>query len=142
MINERKIAYSEIYTILQMVDPQYLDKIPNRLQKIIIEEMDKNYHSKIVPNLPLKEQGLHERTYAILAMLNLNYWCENQEQKDKLLKIYNDNEKIKNEKLKEKYSLNNILNNNTTTTTNTISLLECKKTIFQKIFDKIKNLFR
>ena len=87
MINERAIAYSEVYTILKMMNPQYLDKIPNKLQKAIIEEMDKNYQPKIVSNIPLKDQKLKPKTYTILAMLNLNYWCETQEHKEELLKI-------------------------------------------------------
>ena len=54
MINERAIAYSEVYTILKMMNPQYLDKIPNKLQKAIIEEMDKNYQPKIVSIIGVK----------------------------------------------------------------------------------------
>ena len=47
MVNERAIAYSEVYAILKRMDQQYIDKIPRKLKNIIIEEMDKNYKPQI-----------------------------------------------------------------------------------------------
>ena len=146
MINERAIAYSEVYTILKMMSPQYLDKIPNKLQKVIMEEMDKNYQPKIVSGIPLKNQNLHSKTYTILAMLNLNYWCETKEHKEELLKIYSDNEKIKDAKLREQYNPDNIFKNKThntaNTSTDTVALVEYRESIFKRVLDKIKSFFR
>ena len=33
---------------------------------------------------PLKEQNLKQRTFDILGMIKLNYWCENEDEKDLL----------------------------------------------------------
>ena len=133
MINERAVAYSEVYAILKMMDPLYLDKIPNRLQQIIIEEMDKDYQPKIVSN-------------TILAMLNLNYWCQSQEHKEELLKIYSNNERIKDEKIRELYNPDNIFKNkihNTANNTNeTMALVEYKESVFKRLINKIKELFK
>lgn len=146
MINERAVAYSEVYAILKMMDPLYLDKIPNRLQQIIIEEMDKDYQPKIVSNIPLKSQKLHAKTYTILAMLNLNYWCQSQEHKEELLKIYSNNERIKDEKIRELYNPDNIFKNKTHNTANntneTMALVEYKESVFKRLINKIKELFK
>lgn len=145
MINERAIAYSEVYAILKMMNPQYLDKIPNKLQEAIIEEMDKNYQPKIVSDIPLKDQKLKPKTYTILAMLNLNYWCESQEHKEELLKIYSNNEKIKEAKIREQYNPDNIFKNRTNSTANnttdTVALVGYKESVFKRFLDKIKSIF-
>lgn len=145
MINERAIAYSEVYAILKMMNPQYLDKIPNKLQEAIIEEMDKNYQPKIVSDIPLKDQKLKPKTYTILAMLNLNYWCESQEHKEELLKLYSNNEKIKEAKIREQYNPDNIFKNKTNSTenntTDTVALVGYKESVFKRLLDKIKSIF-
>ena len=145
MVNERAIAYSEVYAILKMMDYEYFDKIPNRLQKVIMEEMDKNYRPKIISSIPLKNQKLHAKTYAILAMLNLNYWCENQNHKEELLKIYSENEEIKNSKMREQYNLDNIFKNKIhnieTNITEPIALVKYKESIFKRIINKTKSIF-
>ena len=57
--------------------------------------MDKKYKPDINPNIPLKEQNLCKKTYTILAMLNINYWCEGQEKKNELIQLYKNNDKLK-----------------------------------------------
>lgn len=108
MISERACAYSEVYAILQLMDQKYINKIPHRLQEIIIEEMDKNYKPNIVPDTPLKEQPLHQKTFTILAMINLNYWCEDTKCKEELIEIYTQNEKNKIEEMQKKFNPDNL----------------------------------
>ena len=107
--------------------------------------MDKNYQPKIVSNIPLKDQKLKPKTYTILAMLNLNYWCETQEHKEELLKIYSNNEKIKDSKIREQYNPDNIFKNRThntaNNTTDTVALVEYKESVFKRFLDKIKSIF-
>ena len=145
MASERAIAYSEVYAILKMMNYEYLEKIPNRLQKVIMEEMDKNYQPKIIPGIPLKNQKLHAKTYTILAMLNLNYWCENQEHKEELLKKYSENEEIKNLKIREQYNPDNLFKNKDIKeeiTEETVAMIEYKESILSRIINKIKRIFK
>ena len=74
MTSERAIAYSEVYSILEKMKPEYIDKIPNKFKTMIIDEMDKNYNPEIDINIPLKEQKVTSKALTILAMINLNYW--------------------------------------------------------------------
>lgn len=150
MVNERAIAYSEVYAILKRMDQQYIDKIPRKLKNTIIEEMDKNYKPQIDSTVPLKEQNLNSKTYTILAMINLNYWCENEEHKNELILKYNENEQKYQEELRKKYNPDNIFKNKNNyinsiekmDSTET-AIVECKENNFvQKLFNKIKKLFR
>ena len=141
MVNDRAIAYSEVYAILNLMNPKYINKIPSRLKLIIKEEMDKEYKPEIKYDIPLTEQKLNKKTFTILAMLNLNFWCETQEHKNELIKLYANNDKIKEEELREKYNPDNLFKNKETkieTVENTVAMVEYK----ESIFTKIKNWFK
>ncbi len=43
-----------------------------------------NYSKEIKPNQPIKDQNLKEETLALIAMLNLQYWCEDEKEKQRL----------------------------------------------------------
>ena len=141
MVNDRAIAYSEVYAILNLMNPKYINKIPSRLKLIIKEEMDKEYKPEIKYDIPLTEQKLNKKTFTILAMLNLNFWCETQEHKNELIKLYANNDRIKEEELREKYNPDNLFKNKETkieTVENTVAMVEYK----ESIFTKIKNWFK
>lgn len=91
--NIRK-AYAEIFEILNVLDKEYVDKIPNSFIENIKKEKDDNHKISIDPNIPLENQNLLEDTINILAVLKLKYWCEDQEEKQKLINILNNNENM------------------------------------------------
>lgn len=108
MEEDSSLAYAEVLEVLIYMDKKYVDKIPKRLLDLFNEGKSKDYIVNINPNISLAEQGLQRKTLALLAMLNVNYWCENDEEKQKLLKIYSKNDiKIENER-REKYNPNNL----------------------------------
>ena len=82
-------------------------------------------------------------------MLNLQYWCEDEQEKERLKKVYAQNEKIYQEALQIKFNPDNIFKNRqnissdfNNTDTEFTTMIEFKeKNFLQKIFDKIKNLF-
>ena len=144
MINERANAYSEINVILDMIHPRYRDKIPKKLRKLFFDEMNKNYKPQIRADIPLKHQKINKKTFTILAMLNLNYWCDSPEHKEELIELYNKNEKFRQEKIREKYNPDNIFKNKdiTAETINTtMEMIEYKETIFERILNIIKSIF-
>lgn len=85
-------AYSEVYEILQLLDDKFIDKVPRKFMEFIEKEKDNDYIPNIKPNVSLEEQELLEDTTNILAMLKLDYWCEDEEEKKELLSILNQNE--------------------------------------------------
>lgn len=150
MISERAIAYSEVYSILEKMKPEYIDKIPNKFKTMIIEEMDKTYKPKIDINIPLKEQKITSKALTILAMINLNYWCTNDKHKSELIELYSKNDKIQEQRLKEKYNSDNIFKKREKEETipeSNVSkenaIIEYKEqNLIQRLFEKIKHLFK
>ena len=103
-----KQVYSEIDEFLELLDEKTRNEIPANLRKFFKDEKDNEYHKGITPNIPIKEQKLHEETLALIALLNLQYWCKDDAEKQSLMKIYNDNEKKYQEERREKYKSENL----------------------------------
>lgn len=140
-------AYSEIDEFLDLLSPEKRNKIPQKLQGLFKDEKDKNYVKGINPNVPIKDQELKKETLSIIALLNLQYWCDNEAEKERLKKIYADNEKKYQDMLQEKYNSDNIFKNkqsqNLVENTEETSLVSIKeKNFILKLFDKILNIFR
>ena len=82
-------------------------------------------------------------------MLNLNYWCKDENEKKELLKMYSENDKKIEAEMRERYNPDNIFKkkekveqNNEVKQENT-ELIECKEqNIFKKILNKIMKFFK
>lgn len=88
--------------------------MPQKLRELFNQERDKAYIKRIDTTIPIKEQNLKEQTLAIIALLNLQYWEEDKEEKERLQKVYSKNEKIYQEMLQEKFKLDDIFKKRTT----------------------------
>ena len=86
MKSEEEIAYKQLITILNNMEPEYKEKIPKKLMKLFEENSAEDYEFHLDLTRPLQEQELNSKTLALLAMLNLNYWCETEEEKQELIK--------------------------------------------------------
>ena len=84
------------------------NKVPESIRKYFKKEKSKNYNKIIDVNKPIKDQNLKDETLAIIAMLNLKYWCDDEEEKKRLMIIYSENEKKYQNELKEKYDIEKI----------------------------------
>ena len=73
---ERKEAYVEVLEILKYMDKKYVSKIPLELREFFERSASKEYVFSIDKSKTLEEHELKENTINILAMLNINYWCE------------------------------------------------------------------
>ena len=149
MENNLLKAYAEVDKILSFMEIKYVEKVPKKMREMFKNEKLQGYEPNIDKNIPLEEQQLERKTLAILAMLNLNYWCENQEEKQELLRAYSDNDKKREEELREKYNPDNIFKNKNKEqdaeqeTDKITSVVEYKeKNLIKKLLDKIKRLFR
>ena len=102
-------AYAEVDEILRLIDKQYYEKVPLKIRNFFKEKKLKNYEPNINTNISLNEQNLQRKTFVFLAILYLNYWCNSEEEKQELLKGFSDNEKKKEQELREKYNPENLL---------------------------------
>ena len=106
-INTRQ-AYSEVDELLNLITEEERNKIPKKLRDFFREEKDVTYIKNISCDIPIKEQNLKEETLAIIALLNLQYWCKDDNEKQRLQEIYANNENKYQEQLREKYNIDNI----------------------------------
>ena len=143
-----KQAYSEIDEFLSLLDEDQKNKIPEKLRTFFKEEKDNSYHKNINPNVAIEERNLKEETLAIIALLNLQYLCNNEEEKKRLQDIYAQNEKEYQEKLYEQYNPNDIFKKKNKITeeisndvADNMQLVEYKEPIFKRIINKIMEFF-
>lgn len=147
MKSEEKIAYKQLITILNNMEPEYKEKIPKKLMKLFEENSAEDYEFHLDLTRPLQEQELNSKTLALLAMLNLNYWCETEEEKQELIKHYTENERKYQEELRKKYNTDNIFQKNNKenkqekTTEEQVALVEHKESVIRKLINKIKSIF-
>ena len=152
MENKLSIVYAEVCEILSFMEPKYVDKIPKKLLNLFYEESEKDYKISINPNIPLTNQNLQRKTLALLAMLNLHYWCESETEKQELLRLYENNDKKREEeldKLREKYDPDDLFKKeeqviveNEVKQENTQLIEYEEKNIFKKIINKIMKFFK
>lgn len=150
MLMDNMIAYAEIDEILNLLEDKYRDKVPEKVRAFFKEEKMVDYKPTIDVNTPLIQQNLKRETIVLLAILNINYWCENEEEKQFFLNELAKSEDEK-KKLEEKYNPNNLFKNKNNNDVSTdkivepqnISMVEYKKQgIFKRILDKITRFFK
>lgn len=148
MTIDNMIAYAEVDEILNLLEDTYKDKIPEKVRNFFKEERDTEHEIQINIDIPLIEQNLNRETFILLAILNLNYWCESEEEKKAFLNEMAENEKEKKE-LEEKYNPDNLFKNkekdNKSSNMNeeNLQMIEYKKPNFiKRLLGKIAKLFR
>ena len=138
-INTRE-AYAEVDNFIECLDSYDKNKVPESIRKYFKKEKSKNYNKIIDVNQPIKDQNLKDETLAIIAMLNLKYWCDDEEEKKRLMTIYSENEKKYQNELKEKYDIEKIFeerNNKKSENYQEKNVPEIKK---ESLWDKLKNM--
>lgn len=142
-------AYAEVDKILSFMETQYVEKVPRKLREVFKNEKLKEYDPIIKKDILLNEQNLEKKTYAILAMLDINYWCTNEEEKQELISAYSNNDKNREKELRERYNPDNIFKNKTKeieqeeNTEEITSLVKYKEESFiKKLINRIKKFFK
>lgn len=159
MTNELGRTFCDIDIILNALPEEDRNKVPKKLRKLIEENKLDGYESTVRVDVPIEEQELHPDTQAFIGMLYLYYWCETEEEKRELKKLYIENEKRYQKELQEKYEVfkndNNqvteIENNETeseevmtknVTQTQDSQIIVYKESIIRKILNKVMSIFR
>ena len=160
MTNEFRRTLCDIDIILNALPKEDRDKVPVKLRKIISENKLENYESNIRIDVPIENQDVHPDTQTFLAMLYLNYWCKDEEEKRNLNKLFSENEARYQKELNEKYEVfkdnntaqENTIENDETGSEETISkrvmesqegqIVVYKESIIKRIFNKIFSFFR
>lgn len=143
MMLDTLMAYSEVYEILNLLDKEYREKVPDKVRTFFEEERLKDYIPEIDAETPLTNQNLKRETIVLLAILNLNYWCDTPEEKQEVLDELARNEKER-EELLDKYNPDNLFKKRQEDLhTEELSVIEYKKPNFiQRLLSKIASLFK
>lgn len=146
IMTKTRQAYSEIDEFLGLLSEEQRNEIPKKLRDFFKEEKDQEYFKNIDKDIPIKDQNLKEETLAIIALLNLQYWCKDEEEKKRLQEIYAQNEKEYQDMLYEKYNPNDIFKKKEGTTIENnneikekMQMVEYKGSVFKRIINKILN---
>ncbi|MBQ9279614.1 MAG: hypothetical protein IJ215_01000 [Clostridia bacterium] len=94
MATERyKQGVTELLAILDdEKNKMYTDMIPEKLMDFFRSKTSKTYQFHYDSSKELKDIPLKSETKNLLAMLYLNYWCENQEEKKSYMQLLKQNE--------------------------------------------------
>ncbi len=142
--------YSEVYSILNLLGNNYIAKLPKSLFKMIEEEKSSTYNPQYSEDKSLNEQNIKRESLSMIALFHLNYWCNSNEEKEQLKQLFKNNEEKHQAEIRAKYNPDNLFKNrkqeNTTESQpfiNDVAIVKYKeKNFLQKIFDKIKYLFK
>jgi len=93
--NYNSKVYSEVYSFINALGSYYIEKLPKDIYETIMKNRDTNYNPKFDKDQILKKDMISHEALALIAGLNLEYWCEDPIEKEKLKKIYINNSKNK-----------------------------------------------
>ena len=140
-----KNAFTEVYTIIQELDEEELNKIPPKVVEVIKNNMNEEYKFELDEELELKEQPMLPETKAILFNLFRDYLAT-PEQKEKIIKMQNEARQKNEERKRQQHSSSvefnkKIENESLAKSTENKALVKVeKKSIFKRILDKIRNI--
>lgn len=147
-------VYSEVYSVLNLLDENDLRRIPEDILFFIKANMseDVDYMDK---NQSLDEIKITRDAEDMLMLLTYHYLCDDTEKVD-MNKAMEENEKIHQAELKEKYNPDNVFNNvkssdtqsnrgNTSSNNSTnesVDIIVTKESFISKIINKLKGFFK
>lgn len=88
---KERIAYTEVLTILEELN--LMSKVPNKLIEFMKREKDTSFTFNFNKEMLSKSQLLTKNGAELLSVIYLTYICNNLNEKNKLKKIYEENEK-------------------------------------------------
>lgn len=143
-MNETELAYAEVDAILELLEDEYVNKIPAQVREFFKKEKNKEYRPNINVKIGLDTLDLKDETISILTLLQINYLCDSEEEKQEILNELYENDRLKEKELREKYNPDNIFKEkNKTQEKEVVAMVEYKEPNFiRKILDKIKRFFK
>ncbi len=145
MITNAKV-YSEVYGVLNAVDEEYIKKVPKKMIDLIIKNKDNSMNFEYDLKKRLNEQNISREALSMIALIHLNYWCENEQEKAELIKIFKSNDYKNEEEKRLKYSPDNIFKNKKEVVhkeeeSQNMQMVEYKENVFKRIINFIKSIF-
>jgi len=140
--NEQTIkALTEVGCLLKYFPSSYIDKLPNKLLKLINEKTDKKYIINVDPSKKINEQKICKETTTMLAILTYNYWSSEEQKQTIRSNLY------ANQKNLDEYAIENIFKTNSyiekaNSKKEEVQLVENKENFIIRFIKAIKNKFK
>ena len=151
--NEYGEAAVEVLDILDNTNKSDVSKIPASFIKFLVDNASEEYIVNFDHSKRIDELNLMQKTKEILGVIYIKWWSEGKE-KEGYLKQIEELEKREQEMIKQKYNPDKLFENNKkikeyykeplekTYDNESVSMVECKESIFKRIINKILNFFR
>lgn len=146
MTIEYQRSLTELNSILNYMNVEYIKKIPTKFIDFIKKNMDKDYIPNIDKNVPINQQELKKDTKILLSLIYRNYWCDNETKAELFNQDLIDKKNFEQEML-EKYNPDNIFKNKQKPTEyletpkENTEVAIYKESFLNKIISKIKLFF-
>ncbi len=137
------IMYAELSEILKMMEPEEVNKIPKKLLEVIEKEKSNTYIPNYDSKIELNSQSIKKETLAMLALLYINYWCEDENEKKEYLKLIEKNEQKYQVELNKKTDITKFFESEKKERMQEQSLTVVEnKNLITRIIEKIKKLWK
>lgn len=144
MTNSYRNAYKEVYTILNYLDEEDYEKIPPEVVETIKANMNQEYEYEMNEDVDIFKQKMLPETKATLYNIFRDYLAT-PEQKEKILKMQEEDRRKIEIKKQEKYQKDDLFKNrvsNEKAHNEQVALVKVEKlNFFQKLLNRIKNFF-
>ena len=134
-------AYSELDTFLDLLSSEERNMIPQELRNYFRREKDANYIKQITYNEETDSLNLSKDALALIALLNLQYWCQDEEEKKRLIVVYKENGKRVSQNTKGQLKNLNNKEQNAANVENAQSVPCVRETLWSKIISVVKKIF-
>ena len=135
--------YAELSEILKMMEPEEVNKIPKKLLEVIEKEKSNTYIPNYDSKIELNSQSIKKETLAMLALLYINYWCEDENEKKEYLKLIEKNEQKYQVELNKKTDITKFFESEKKERMQEQSLTVVEnKNLITRIIEKIKKLWK
>lgn len=139
-------AFAEVLKVLNYVDENLTNKIPNRFINFLEENKDPNYIVKIDFTNDNWENTIKEETQIILALIYRDYIISPEKRKELIAEETNVQQRIEKE-MRVKFNPDNIFSKSKqeeiiedSIVNNEVAMMKYKESIFKKIVNKFKNI--
>ena len=147
MVNEElRESVVEFFAILENTDEEVLNKIPKNFLNFLKSIESDTYEFKYNRKKKLAEQNIKPKTRGLIALVYQDYICTEEEKKE-YIQLCNDyffEEEVRKNNLYNQKSWNADEENNVKEecSKSELALVEYKENIFQKIINKLKDIFK
>lgn len=144
MVNEElRESVVEFFAILENTDDEIVNKIPKNFLNFLKSIESDTYKFKYNSKKSLMEQNLKPKTRGLIALVYQDYICTEEEKKE-YIQLCNDyffEEEVRKNNLYNQKSWNDDEEKQESSKPE-LALVEYKENIFQKIMNKLKDIFK